>query len=180
MTRHKSTIMPWVFVVLWICVIWGHSLMSGDDSSTESQFFMELFRKATAWLYTNDVQWLRDFVARHPGVINLLTDTERLHFYIRKAAHFTEYFVLGLLVVNAVYRTLRSLLGSLFTIAMFWASIPGIDEYIQSFIPGRAGMFRDVLIDMSGFGTALVVSLPFVALGAGISALSRGGDHSPF
>lgn len=177
MTRRKSIVFPWVLVALWICVIWGHSMMSGEDSSTESQMAVDLLRKAVAWLYTSDVQWVRDLVAEHPGIVDLLLDTERLHYLIRKAAHFTEYFVLGVLVVNAVYRTLRGIFSSLLTIAMFWACVPGIDEYIQRFVPGRAGMFRDVLIDMGGFGTALVASLPFVALGAGISALSKGSRH---
>lgn len=180
MTRRTSIVFPWVLVALWICVIWGHSMMSGEESGSESQYVMDLFRKGVAWLYTADVKWVRDLVAAHPGIIDLLLDTDRLHYLIRKAAHFTEYFVLGILVVNAVSKTLRSLFHAAVSIFLFWACVPGIDEYIQRLVPGRAGMLGDVLIDMSGFGSALVVSLPFVALGAGISALMRGERQSPY
>ena len=34
--RHRSVIVPWLLVALWICVIWGHSLLPGVDSSSES------------------------------------------------------------------------------------------------------------------------------------------------
>lgn len=174
MARHKSTIWPWILVALWVCVIWGHSLMSGEDSSSESQFFTDLVRGAAVWLSSSEIPWLRSFIIRHPGIINLLSNPERLHYIIRKVAHFSEYFVLGLLVLHAARRTLSNMLSAVLTIALMWACVPGIDETIQRFVPGRAGMFQDVLIDMGGFGTALAIGLPVIALS---SMFAKGARH---
>ena len=91
---------------------------------------------------------------------------EGLSFVVRKGAHFSEYFVLGLLVLYAVRRTLRSLMSMALTLCAIWATVPGIDETIQRFVPGRAGMVRDVMIDMGGFGTAVALCLPFLAIGS--------------
>lgn len=127
---------------------------------------MELVRRGAAWLYSCDIPVVNEFLQTHPSVLSLLADTDRLHFFVRKAGHFTEYFVLGLLVLYAVRRTLRSLLSMTLTLCTLWATVPGIDETIQRFVPGRAGMMRDVFIDMSGFGTAIALCLPFLILGS--------------
>ena len=164
--RHRSVIVPWLLVALWICVIWGHSLLPGVDSSSESAWFMGLVRRAAAWLYTTDIPAVSHFLAAHPSILKVLSDTDRLHFLIRKGAHFSEYFVLGLLVLYAVRRTLRSLMSMALTLCAIWATVPGIDETIQRFVPGRAGMVRDVMIDMGGFGTAVALCLPFLAIGS--------------
>ncbi|MBQ1372321.1 MAG: VanZ family protein [Oscillospiraceae bacterium] len=72
---------------------------------------------------------------------------------VRKLAHFTEYFVLGGLLwtdfhlLNKDYLTL-SLCSGLF--------VGGSDEYFQTFIPGRSGQLKDVLIDFSGVAIAVL------------------------
>lgn len=164
MARHRSIIVPWLLVAGWICLIWGQSLLPGMDSSSESLWFMNLVRRGAAWLYGSDIPAVSRFLVAHPGIMDLLSDSDRLHFLIRKAAHFSEYFVLGVLVLHAVRRTLKSLMSMAFTLCMIWATVPGIDETIQRFVPGRAGMFRDVLIDMGGFGTAVAICLPIMAI----------------
>ena len=63
---------------------------------------------------------------------------------IRKAAHFTEYFGLGLLLFAYWKNTGRR--PSL----LIGAVVPVIDECIQIFSPGRACRISDMLLDMSG------------------------------
>lgn len=73
-----------------------------------------------------------------------------LNHPIRKAAHMTEYAILGLLLF-AFYGSLtvtgkRRYLLSGITAALYAAT----DEIHQLFVPGRAGMFSDVCIDTAG------------------------------
>lgn len=77
-------------------------------------------------------------------------------FAVRKAAHFTEYFILYLLIFNALYNDFNkktSLLFSLFFVFLYAST----DEYHQLFVPGRSGKFRDVLIDTSGGALGLII-----------------------
>jgi len=75
-----------------------------------------------------------------------------IHMFLRKAAHVTEYFVLGLLL----FRALRGGSGaswnwrwSFFSlvVVVLWAAV---DELHQSFIPARTASIVDVGIDITG------------------------------
>jgi VanZ family protein len=86
---------------------------------------------------------------------------EHLHHIIRKCAHFTEYFILSLLVLRGIRagRPGVRFAWALLVIAIVF-SYASLDEYHQSFVPGRTAAFRDVLIDTSGGATAqLIVGL---------------------
>lgn len=73
-----------------------------------------------------------------------------IHLLIRKAAHLTEYAVLGFLGVRAFVRT-RSLRSYRFLSAIVLvATVASLDEINQSFEPSRTGAFSDVLLDMCG------------------------------
>lgn len=87
------------------------------------------------------------------SIVNLLPfpiEGESLHFFVRKSAHFVAYLILGMLL----FHTMRLFAGvtfrSTFT-AFFIAVLYAIsDEVHQTFIPGRSGEVRDVLIDSAG------------------------------
>lgn len=84
-----------------------------------------------------------------------------IHFYVRKLAHFTEYFVLCLLFyrVNSLYfPDKRALIFSWF-LAVFYACG---DEWHQSFVPGRGAAISDVGIDASGAALAALVLAYFL------------------
>ncbi len=70
---------------------------------------------------------------------------------LRKAAHMAEYAVLYLLTRRALEARGASLTAAAF--ALFYAMS---DEYHQSFVPGRAGLWSDVGIDAAGVLLALV------------------------
>ena len=107
--------------VLWLCVIWGHSMMPAESSGNESNSLSE-------WLMQY-LPWMNDYV-------------------IRKAAHFTEYAVLGGLVFGAFpQRGRTAVMESVF--AGFLAAF--LDETIQLFSPGRSGQISDVWLDLAGF-----------------------------
>lgn len=76
------------------------------------------------------------------------------HHYIRKSGHFVGYFVLSLLLFRAWKYTLQ--LPSLW--ALRWAGIAwlmsafvaSLDEWHQSYLASRTGLFRDVILDSTG------------------------------
>ena len=80
------------------------------------------------------------------------------HFFIRKAAHFTEYAILGLLAARAFRSSSRELLRA----RWFWVSFLFVvayslsDEFHQSFVPSRTPSIYDSMIDSAGGLAALV------------------------
>ena len=70
-------------------------------------------------------------------------------FILRKIAHLTEYGILTWLVMRAltadIYRTKYLIASVVITLAY-----AGIDEWHQTWVVGRYGHIRDVLIDAIG------------------------------
>ena len=89
----------------------------------------------------------------------LFERAEFIHYFVRKAAHMTEYFLLTLSLQlplaawlsHRLTPKLRIFLG--FTATVLFAAL---DEFHQTFVPGRSGNFTDVCIDSTG---ALIASL---------------------
>lgn len=89
---------------------------------------------------------LTQLLAQHLD-IRLTGDVEH---HIRKLAHFCEFALLGLLLCHsfsALGVSNRTATGYILFLALFAAVL---DEYIQSFSPGRASRVKDVLLDFSG------------------------------
>lgn len=68
---------------------------------------------------------------------------------IRKGAHFSIFGVLGVLSFFSAYSFYKSNYSYLIAIAITFLYACS-DEFHQTFVSGRAGMFTDVLIDTSG------------------------------
>ena len=80
----------------------------------------------------------------------LAYEAEQIHYYVRKAAHMTEYCLLAVAVSFPFYvyriRGLR-----LFLLAgIICVGFAGLDEYHQSFVAGRSPGIRDVGFDSLG------------------------------
>ncbi|MFB6261549.1 MAG: VanZ family protein [Thiohalorhabdaceae bacterium] len=77
-----------------------------------------------------------------------------------KVAHIVVYFVLGILGVGAVARLRldwpRPLVGS--TALLVGALFGALDEYHQSFVPGRDMSMDDWLTDLLGLALAVIVA----------------------
>jgi VanZ family protein len=74
-----------------------------------------------------------------------------IHHYIRKCAHFAEYFILSLLILRGIRagRPGARFAWALAAIAIV-AGYAALDELHQYFVPGRTAAVGDVLIDTSG------------------------------
>lgn len=79
-------------------------------------------------------------------------EKETLHFLVRKAAHFSEYFALGWAVIYGMNQ--KKQFGFYLLVAIL---IPLCDESIQSFTAGRNAHVLDCLIDASGMAFAWIL-----------------------
>ena len=116
-----------------------HSSMPGKESSAESGFIFGLLKSAFS---------------------RLNISFELNENIVRKLAHFSEYTAIGMLAEICAYsfdrpKPYRYLVYVLFT----GLAAAVIDETIQLFSSGRAGMIADVWIDFSGVVTGAVFML---------------------
>ena len=81
----------------------------------------------------------------------------KITFIIRKSAHFSEYFVLYILLFNVIKNYIHSkkiILYSIMGVIIYAAS----DEFHQYFVPGRSAAIKDVFIDTCGGIAASIVN----------------------
>ena len=112
---------------LTLLLIWGNSLLSGTVSGSISE-------------------WVKN-------LLNIpLTDVTGSGMaddaVLRKVAHATEFALLGA-ELTVVLRVLWNKAGSLLLLCGMSATL--LDETIQLFSAGRAGMVKDIWIDLGGF-----------------------------
>ena len=78
----------------------------------------------------------------------------KYHYIIRKLAHFTEYFILGVLVILTVREYgIKNVFVPLIICILYACS----DEVHQLFVKGRSGSFVDVFIDSCGSTTSILL-----------------------
>lgn len=75
----------------------------------------------------------------------------QLHFLIRKSAHVAVYFVFSWLALRGLRGEARGWRWSWgLTALLIAAGYAALDEFHQSFVPGRGGAAKDVLLDSAG------------------------------
>lgn len=102
-----------------------------------------------------------------------------IHPYVRKLAHVTEYFLLAASVALPLYvYRLRGIMLTLVS-GIFCVGFAALDEYHQTFIAGRVGSKKDVLIDSIGIfiGIYAVRILGFIGRKTIFSFLAKENDH---
>ncbi len=118
-----------ILLVLSCVMIFMFSAQSGKKSSDISEYLTEFF--------------LRLFHITE-------MDMGRAEHYLRKTAHFVEFFILGALTYTFLSMFMRkkflAYLLSLFVTILYAV----FDELHQYFIPGRSASLNDVLLDSLG------------------------------
>lgn len=130
-------ILRWIAVIIWMGVIFYLSHQPGTESSNLSSGITDFVIQT--------IDTLLPFIS---------VDEALFHHLIRKSAHFTAYFLLGLLVNHAIRLPYGKRLVTALVICILFATS---DEVHQLFIVGRSGEVRDVLIDSTGAATGIGV-----------------------
>ena len=136
--KNKKKIILSILIILWLIVIFCFSNQNGNTSASNSKSIIRNTITSTIKVTNiklNDKE-LNDLV-------------ENLNYPIRKIAHFSEYFILAVLVLLLLkeYKFNNRLLYML--TLLFCLGISISDEIHQLFV-GRSGEFKDIVIDVSG------------------------------
>jgi VanZ family protein len=129
----------WIPVIAWVLVIFiaSSDLMSAEHTSR----FLGPF-----------LLWLK------PGIS--VETLAQIQFCVRKAAHLTEYAILGLLLARAVFggTSLNWATSILYITAwIICVLVAASDEFHQSFVASRGASPWDVMIDSGGAILGLLV-----------------------
>lgn len=112
-----------LLVILWMLFIFIMSSYNSTESANQSGFIVNIISNILS-----------------------INNTDTLNFIIRKIAHFTEYFILGLLTHNMIYNYNKKTYISIIICILYAIS----DELHQLITPGRNYQIKDILIDSSG------------------------------
>ena len=137
-----------VILILWFIFIFMMSHMNSSSSSDLSASF------------TNKVLEIFN-ITDNMDEDNKIILIENLQFIIRKTAHFTIYLIMGILF-GLFYTTFNLKLILVFVLSVISGTIcAALDEFHQLFIPGRAGMIADILLDSSGVIVGSIIIVGF-------------------
>lgn len=120
MSKNKISLL---LVILWMIFIFVMSSFDANSSSNQSNFIVDIIT----------------------SIINI-KDIELLSLIIRKLAHFIEYFILGILVINFITRYDKKIIIAILLCIIYATS----DEIHQIFVPGRSCQIIDIMIDSLG------------------------------
>lgn len=145
----RFVLKPLSFVpaIIMMCLIFSFSEQDGTTSSQLSfQVGVKVFSAANE---TFDRGW---------STAKIEKLSEQSQYYIRKTAHFTEYFLLAVSVAFPLYvYGVRGLWLVIFA-GGFCVAFAGLDEYHQSFTAGRSPQKKDVLIDSCGVFLGVIIT----------------------
>ncbi len=127
MKKQLKFLMPYLPSVICMAVIFIFSAQTAENSSTMSDSVVEA-------VYGNE------YIGSHSVTL-----------FVRKAAHFLEYSLLGALLYIGNIKALNKSTGVCVIIAAALAGLYAVtDEIHQYFVPGRACMLSDVILDFCG------------------------------
>ena len=138
MQRFSQRLSRYLPLVLWMTFI---SIASTSEFSAENT--SRIVRPLVLWLF--------------PGTSE--ASLQIIHFAVRKAAHFTEYALMGFLAARALSTSSHELLRRRWIVLVLLLIVvyACLDEYHQSYVPSRTASIFDSLIDSAGGLAGLLV-----------------------
>ena len=102
--------------------------------------------------------------------------------YIRKLAHFTEYFLLAVSVSVPLYVYGIRGIWLVITAGILCSGFAALDEFHQLFVQGRGASVRDVIIDSCGalVGIFIVRILGYITRKTLVEPLCRHKRQNPY
>ncbi len=144
-------------LIAWMSVIFGFSANDAETSTDQSNVVTELLlRIFTPGFEELDAAGQRELIGRYDGLVRKLA-----HFASYAALAFLMYFTIGS-IHDLPFKVFRAAFISLPICVAFAIG----DEYHQTFVDGRAGQFKDIVIDSSGslLGVAVAMAISIVAI----------------
>ena len=142
-TFDKRKAINWILLILWMIIIFVMSNQPAVVSDKQS---------------SSVIMILTQLGINMNSIFGELTN-----FIVRKIAHFLEYMILGILILNVLeiqYTRQKIKLLGMMLVFLYACS----DEIHQVFVPGREGAFRDVLIDTCGGTFGILITNKIKAL----------------
>lgn len=133
--------------VLMTVTIYKLSDMNTNNSNGKSTDIIGLFIEDTLD-FTNKY----DITDSHPDDKKIAKASLLLNAPLRKVMHASVYFVLAFLIVffiNSLSGNRYYLLSAFIAILLIFL-LASLDKFHQTFVPGRTGQFKDVIIDSIG------------------------------
>ena len=149
-TKHRLRallcVLSVLLTLLWLAFIFSNSLQNGEESGAQS----------------GKVHKIVNEIAQNAGIEKPISEKA-----IRNTAHFGEFAVLSFLIGMDLWLLRLLQIGKDWQRSLLWGLLPipacflfaCVDEWLQSFSPGRATQFTDVLLDSAGAATATVCFL---------------------
>lgn len=125
-----------ILLLLWMGIIFSFSSANANESTETSNKVMDV-----------PINIIDKIKGTNTSQSERIKIYERYHFIVRKAAHVTEYLILGVLMLNClhVFNAPKEFYLALFLCFLYASS----DEFHQYFT-GRSARVMDVMIDTFG------------------------------
>lgn len=134
-----------ILLILWMMIIFAFSNQKAVDSSNLSSGLIDRTVVKVYKVFYGDISKEKEEVI-----------IEKYSYPIRKLAHYSLYFILGILsfLVIVDYKNNKKLILYSMLICFLYACT---DEFHQLFIDGRSAEIKDVLIDSFGSLTSILL-----------------------
>ena len=137
--NNLKTIILLVLILAVTAFIWGNSLATEAKSDEISTGIMEI---------------VKEIIDPQDKI-----EPELFNHILRKTAHFTEFFILGILYMLMKKHIDKKVISSFIFFPLFSTLVTAvIDEYIQLFVD-RGSAVKDVVLDFSGALTGILLTI---------------------
>lgn len=134
--------------IVWMIVIFRFSMDDGNSSHELSDMCVKILNQVIYKFTGKDL--MMSIAPAHYAMIEL---------FLRKCAHMTIYFMLSMNIMVVLFTfDMKMIIRMISAIGLSFAYAL-TDEFHQSFVAGRAGLFSDCLIDTTGAIIGVIFSL---------------------
>lgn len=143
MKQRTKIILSVIPLLIWLIVIFMFSAKPAFESGQQSGALVKILKECLSGVA--------------PKANQSLINWNFVETIIRKAAHFTVYFILGMLSLNLADKIIKNRKSCIITAFIFSVLYAVSDEIHQAFVPGRACRLFDVALDSLGAFIGIMV-----------------------
>lgn len=133
-----------IMLLFWYGTVFSFSAQDGEESGSLS--------RDVSYMLVRGFDHLTGTVR---STEQLNETVEAMQWGIRKTAHFTEYFILGVLLFMLLKPGRNKVMWPVLVAVILLSA--SADEFHQTFVPGRCGSPKDVLLDFAGGITGCLI-----------------------